>query len=106
MGEKATEKFVGPHGLTPADFVHLHNHTHYSVLDGMTKVDELINRTKEFGMEAVAITDHGTMSGVLDTYKTARDAGIKPILGIETYVAARKMTDRDPQFDKVRYHLT
>ena len=106
MGEKATEEFVGPHGLKPADFVHLHNHTHYSVLDGMTKVDELINRTKEFGMEAVAITDHGTMSGVLDTYKTARDAGIKPILGIETYVAARTMTDRDPQFDKMSHHLT
>lgn len=106
MGEKKAESFTGPHGLVPADFVHLHNHTHYSVLDGMTKVNELIDRTKEFGMEAVAITDHGTMSGVLDTYKTAREAGIKPILGIETYMAARKMADRDPQFDKIRYHLT
>lgn len=106
MGKNKSEEFVGAHGLKPADFVHLHNHTHYSVLDGMTKVNELIDRTKEFGMEAVAITDHGTMSGVLDTYKTAREAGIKPILGIETYVAARKMSDRDPQFDKVRFHLT
>ena len=106
MAEQGKTDFVGPNGLTPADFVHLHNHTHYSVLDGMTKVNELIDKTKEFGMEAVAITDHGTMSGVLETYKTAKEAGIKPILGIETYVAARKMSDRDPQFDKVRYHLT
>lgn len=92
--------------LQPSDFVHLHNHTHYSVLDGLTKVDELINKTKEFGMEAVAITDHGTMSGVLDFYKTAKDAGIKPILGIEAYVAERSRHDRDPQFDKKRYHIT
>lgn len=92
--------------LQPSDFVHLHNHTHYSVLDGLTKVDELIAKTKEFGMEAVAITDHGTMSGVLDFYKTAKDAGIKPILGIESYVAERSRHDRDPQFDKTRYHIT
>lgn len=106
MGDKKVKSSALPHGLKPADYVHLHNHTHYSVLDGMTKVDELISRTKEFGMNAVAITDHGTMSGVLDVYKTAKAAGIKPILGIETYMAARKMTDRDPQFDKTRYHLT
>ncbi len=106
MGEKKTNDFVGPSGLVPSDFVHLHNHTHYSVLDGMTKVDELINKTKEFGMEAVAITDHGTMSGVLDVYKTAKWSKIKPILGIETYLSARNMEDRDPQFDKTRYHLT
>lgn len=106
MGKKKSKTGTKAASLSPADFVHLHNHTHYSVLDGMTKVDELVDRTKEFGMNAVAITDHGTMSGVLDVYKTAKQAGIKPILGIETYVAARKHTDKDPQFDKIRYHLT
>ncbi|MBP5634254.1 PHP domain-containing protein, partial [Candidatus Saccharibacteria bacterium] len=75
--------------LKPSDFVHLHNHTHYSLLDGLTKVDELVNLVKETGMEAVAVTDHGTMSGLIDLYKTANDAGVKPILGLEAYVAAR-----------------
>ena len=93
-------------GLKPADFVHLHNHTHYSLLDGLTKVDELVAKTKDFGMEAVAVTDHGTMSGLIDVYKTAKDAGVKPIMGIETYVAERSRFDRDPAIDKKRYHLT
>lgn len=57
------------------------------------------------GMEAVAITDHGTMSGALDFYKAAKAAGIKPVLGMEAYVAARSRHDRDPQKDKARYHL-
>ncbi len=92
--------------LKPADFVHLHNHTHYSLLDGLTKVDELVAKTKEFGMEAVAVTDHGTMSGLIDVYKTAQGEGIKPIMGIETYVAERSRHDRDPAIDKKRYHLT
>ena len=56
--------------LKPSDFVHLHNHTHYSLLDGLTKVDELVDFVKENGMEAVAVTDHGTMSGLIDLYKT------------------------------------
>ena len=92
--------------LKPSDFVHLHNHTHYSLLDGLTKVDELINLVKETGMEAVAVTDHGTMSGLIELYKTANDAGIKPILGLEAYVAARKLEDRDPAYDKERFHIT
>lgn len=90
----------------PSDFVHLHNHTTYSVLDGMTQLDDLINKCKEFGMNAAAITDHGTLSGVLTYYKKATAAGIKPILGIETYVAARRMQDHDPTKDKQRFHLT
>lgn len=107
MGKNSGEKVHdGAIKLQPSDFVHLHNHTHYSVLDGMTKMNELIAKTKEYGMEAVAVTDHGTMSGLLEQYKLAKDMGIKPILGIETYVAARKHTDRDPQFDKQRFHLT
>jgi len=92
--------------LKPSDFVHLHNHTHYSLLDGLTKVPELVDRVKELGMEACAITDHGTMSGVIEFYKKAKDTGIKPILGIEVYVANRTRFDRDPAKDKMRYHLT
>lgn len=92
--------------LKPSDFVHLHNHTFHSVLDGLTKIDDLVDKVKEFGMEAAAVTDHGTMSGILDFYKTAKKAGIKPILGIETYVAARSRFDRDPGKDKQRFHLT
>ena len=92
--------------LNSADFVHLHNHTHYSLLDGLTKVPELVDYVKNFGMEAVAVTDHGTMSGLVELYKVAIENGIKPILGVEAYVAARKMTDKDPAHDKPRYHIT
>jgi DNA polymerase-3 subunit alpha len=66
---------------------------------------ELMDRVKEFGMEAVAMTDHGTMSGTVEFYKAAKDAGIKPIIGMEAYVAARGRHDRDPSKDKARYHL-
>lgn len=92
--------------LTPANYVHLHNHTNHSVLDGLTKVPELVDLVKDFGMNAVAMTDHGTLSGWIEFYKTAHDKGIKPILGLEAYVASRKHTDRDPAKDKGRFHLT
>lgn len=91
--------------LKPSDYVHLHNHTQFSLLDGLTRVGPLMDFTKEHGMEAVAMTDHGTLSGAIEFYKEATARGIKPIIGIETYVAARKHTDKDPQKDKVRYHL-
>jgi DNA polymerase-3 subunit alpha len=91
--------------LIASDFVHLHNHTHHSLLDGLTKVPSLIEKTKDLGMRAVAITDHGTMSGVIEFYKAARSSKIKPIIGMEAYVAARSHKDRDPQKDKARYHL-
>src|SRR5687768_6982892 len=91
--------------LKASDYVHLHNHTHHSLLDGLTKVEELVGRVKELGMEAVAMTDHGTMSGAVEFYKAAKDAGIKPIIGMEAYVAARSRFDRDPAKDKARYHL-
>lgn len=102
MGDNNSNKVT----LKPSDFVHLHNHTYHSVLDGLTKIKDLVTKVKEFGMEAAAVTDHGTMSGILDYYKTANAAGIKPILGIETYVAARTRFDRDPSKDKQRFHLT
>ncbi|MBQ3352282.1 DNA polymerase III subunit alpha [Candidatus Saccharibacteria bacterium] len=92
--------------LAPSDFVHLHNHTHYSLLDGLTKIPDLVDFVKETGMEAVAVTDHGTMSGLIELYKTAKDNGIKPVLGLEAYVAARKRTDKDPAHDKERFHIT
>jgi DNA polymerase-3 subunit alpha len=86
-------------------FAHLHVHTEYSLLDGFSNIKKLIRRVKELGMGSVAITDHGTMFGVIDFFKTAVDEGVKPIVGVETYVAARGMTDRDPQKDKHSYHL-
>ena len=92
--------------LKPSDYVHLHNHTHHSLLDGLTKIPDLVNKVKEMGMEAVAITDHGTMSGALELYKAAIEVGVKPILGQEFYVATRSRHDRDPAKDKARYHLT
>lgn len=95
-----------PLKLKPSDYVHLHNHTHHSVLDGLTKIPDLIEAVKAMDMEAVAITDHGTMSGVVEFYKAAKAEAIKPIIGIEAYVATRSIHDRDPQKDKARYHLT
>lgn len=94
------------HSLKSSDFVHLHNHTHHSLLDGLTKIKDLAAAVKNYGMEAAAITDHGTLSGVLEYYKAAKAQGIKPILGIEAYIAARSRFDRDPSKDKARYHLT
>jgi DNA polymerase-3 subunit alpha len=91
--------------LGAADFVHLHNHTQYSLLDGLTKVPALVRRVKDSGMAAVAITDHGTMSGAIEFYKTAKAAAVKPIIGLEAYVAARTLYDKEPSKDKQNYHL-
>ncbi len=86
--------------------MHLHNHTQYSLLDGLTKVPALVEYVKKMGMDSVAITDHGTMSGAIEFYKEARAAEIKPIIGMETYVAPRKHTDKDVTKDRQYYHLT
>lgn len=91
--------------LQPSDYVHLHNHTQYSLLDGLTKVPALCSWVKDVGMEAVAQTDHGTLSGAIEFYKEAKNAGIKPIIGMEGYVAARKIENKEPGKDKVYYHL-
>ncbi len=93
------------HILSAADYVHLHNHTQFSLLDGLTRVPDLVEFVKSTGMQAVAMTDHGTLSGAIEFYKEANSKGVKPIIGIETYIAARKHTDKDPQKDKQRYHL-
>lgn len=91
--------------LKASDYVHLHNHTHYSVLDGLQKVPQLLDWAQECGMEAVGLTDHGTISGALEFYKEAKARGIKPVIGIETYMAPRKHTDKDASHDRARYHL-
>lgn len=91
--------------LKSSDYVHLHNHTQYSLLDGLTKVPALINFVKDAGMVAVAQTDHGTMSGAIEFYKTATANDVKPIIGMETYVAVRTHLDKDPGKDKPNFHL-
>ena len=86
-------------------FVHLHLHTEYSLLDGACRIDGLMDRVKEVGQTAVAITDHGVMYGCIDFYKAAKAAGVKPIIGCEVYVARRGMTDRVHGQDNDPYHL-
>ena len=86
-------------------FVHLHTHTVYSLLDGDCKIKELIAAVKEMGQTAIAITDHGVMYGVIEFYKAAKDAGIKPVIGCEVYVAPRKMTDKVAGIDRDNRHL-
>lgn len=85
-------------------FVHLHVHTGYSLLDGACKIDKLIGRAKELGMDSLAITDHGVMYGVIDFYQAAKAAGIKPILGCEVYVAPNSRFDREVKGGEERYH--
>ncbi|MBN2897420.1 MAG: DNA polymerase III subunit alpha [Clostridia bacterium] len=87
------------------EFVHLHLHTEYSLLDGFCRIDKLFERAKALGMPAVAITDHGAMFGVVDFYKAAKKHGIKPIIGCEVYVAPRSLKDKDALQDKNMGHL-
>ncbi|MGI6744836.1 MAG: DNA polymerase III subunit alpha [Acutalibacteraceae bacterium] len=87
------------------DFVHLHLHTHYSLLDGACRIEDLFDRAERLGQKSIAITDHGVMYGVQEFYKTAKKRGIKPIIGCEMYVAARSRLDKNHLFDSERYHL-
>ncbi len=86
-------------------FVHLHVHTEYSLLDGACRIDGIMDRVKELGQTAVAISDHGVMYGCIDFYKAGKAAGIKPIIGCEVYVARRRMSDRIHGVDNDPYHL-
>ena len=86
-------------------FVHLHVHSEYSLLDGACRIDGMMDRVKELGQSAIAITDHGAMYGCIDFYKAAKAAGIKPIIGCEVYVARRNMSDRVHGIDNDPYHL-
>ena len=85
-------------------FTHLHVHTEYSLLDGSSKIKELLPRAKELGMDSLAITDHGVMYGVIDFYKKAKEVGIKPILGCEIYVAPGSRFDREQGRGEDRYY--
>ncbi|MFZ5351748.1 MAG: DNA polymerase III subunit alpha [Bacillota bacterium] len=87
------------------EFVHLHVHTEYSLLDGAARVEKLVKKAAELGMGSLAITDHGVMYGVVDFYKKAKQYNVKPIIGCEVYVATRAMKDRDPKLDSNQYHL-
>ena len=86
------------------EFTHLHVHTEYSLLDGSSKIKEITSRAKELGMKSLAITDHGVMYGVIDFYKAAKEAGIKPILGCEVYVAPGSRFDKQPGESESRYY--
>lgn len=85
-------------------FVHLHVHTEYSLLDGANRIGDLLDRVKELEMDTIAITDHGSMFGVIDFYKEATKRGIKPILGCEVYISIGKYTEKNPR-EKDQYHL-
>lgn len=87
-------------------FVHLHTHTEYSLLDGISKIKNLVKTAKDLGMEALAITDHGSMYGAIEFYKACRAEGIKPIIGAEIYVAPRSHTSKEGKADAEPYHLT
>ena len=86
------------------NFTHLHVHTGYSLLDGSARIPELVKRTKELGMDSLAITDHGVMYGAIDFYKECRKQGIKPIIGCEVYVAPNSRFDREPGSEDERYY--
>ena len=86
-------------------FVHLHLHTEFSLLDGHSRIPTLIARAKQLGMPAVAITDHGVMYGAIEFFLQAKAAGLKPIIGVEAYVAPRSLSDRDPKLDASAFHL-
>jgi DNA polymerase-3 subunit alpha len=93
-------------------FVHLHCHSHYSLLDGANRIPELVARVKELGMNAIALTDHGNLYGAIEFYRACRAAGLNPIIGYEAYVAPNKRTDREPRRagqqsdDAIYHHLT
>ena len=86
-------------------FIHLHLHSHYSLLDGLAKIDELIAKAKEYDMPAMALTDHGVMYGAIEFYTKAKAAGIKPIIGIEAYLARQSRFDKNPHFNEKPFHL-
>ena len=107
MGQEAPDmiqSFVGDANMS--SFVHLHVHSEYSLLDGAARVSDLARRAADFGMPAIALTDHGVMYGAVPFYKACREAGVKPILGCEFYVAAVSMRDKSAREDNPTYHLT
>ena len=90
----------------PETFVHLHNHTEYSLLDGASRIPAMVSRAAELGMPAIGLTDHGVMYGAIHFYKACKEAGIKPIIGCEVYVAPRSRLLREGRVDRDPNHLT
>ncbi|OGG26806.1 DNA polymerase III subunit alpha [Candidatus Gottesmanbacteria bacterium RIFCSPLOWO2_01_FULL_39_12b] len=88
-----------------SDFVHLHCHTEYSLLDGLAKIPDLLQRARDLGMDSLAITDHGAMHGAIKFFLKAREAGIKPIIGVEAYQAGRSRFDKQQGIDRDQFHL-
>ncbi|MCA9913010.1 MAG: PHP domain-containing protein, partial [Anaerolineae bacterium] len=89
----------------PSEYVHLHVHTEFSLLDGQSRIKDLIARAEELEMPAVGISDHGVMFGVIDFFRAAKGTSVKPVIGMEAYLAPRKMTDKDAVLDKRPHHL-
>ena len=104
MGQRSSTKTQSKK-IKPADFVHLHLHSHYSLLDGLSKIDGIVNRVKDFGMRSVALTDHGTMSGAIEFYQACKKADIKPIIGIEAYLARRSHLEKEADLDRRFTHI-
>ncbi|MEK7552849.1 MAG: DNA polymerase III subunit alpha, partial [Patescibacteria group bacterium] len=94
------------YNLVTMSFVHLHNHSNYSLLDGISKIDAMVAKAKKLGMPAVALTDHGNLYGAIEFYKTCLANEIKPIIGVEGYIATRSRHNKEPNIDNKRYHLT
>lgn len=92
--------------IRPNDFVHLHVHSEFSLLDGASRLDDIVKRTKELGMDSVAVTDHGNMCCAVKFYLAAKKAGIKPIVGCEMYLAPRTRFDKETRQDRSPYHIT
>ena len=91
--------------VAPNDFTHLHVHSEFSLLDGLGRINELVTQAKTLGFDSLAVTDHGALYGAVAFYQACKTAGIKPIIGVETYVARRSMTDREGKADDKPYHL-
>src|SRR5580658_8136357 len=89
----------------PSSFCHIHNHTEYSLLDGANRIPDMIKRAKAMEMESLAVTDHGVMFGVMEFYMEAKKAGIKPLLGVEAYVAPQGIQHKKGDGEKNAYHL-
>ena len=91
--------------IAPNDFTHLHVHSEFSLLDGLGRITELVDAAAQHGMDSMALTDHGALYGAVAFYQAAKTKGIKPIIGVETYVARRSMTDKEGKADAQPYHL-